>query len=54
MTEHSVEIVQYCSQGQTIPLFIADIAKSLTGTLSLFNLYVALSRSFSQSTIMLK
>jgi hypothetical protein len=36
----------YRSQGQTLPYVIVDIGSPLpTGTLSLFNLYVALSRS---------
>ena len=35
----------YRSQGQTIPYVIVDIGSPPTGTLSLFNLYVALSRS---------
>ncbi|KAI6120905.1 hypothetical protein EDD16DRAFT_1424604, partial [Pisolithus croceorrhizus] len=34
----------YRSQGQTIPYAIVDIAKPPTGALTLFNLYVALSR----------
>ena len=32
----------YCSQGQTLPYVIVDIASPPNGTLSLFNLYVAL------------
>ena len=43
----------YRSQGQTIPRVIVDIAKVPTGGLSLFNLYVALSRSHGQDTIRL-
>ena len=43
----------YRSQGQTIPYVIVDIATPPTGTLSLFNLYVALSRSSGQSSIRL-
>ncbi|KAJ7309974.1 hypothetical protein DFH08DRAFT_719085, partial [Mycena albidolilacea] len=35
----------YRSQGQTIPYVLVDIASPLTGKLSLFNLYVALSRT---------
>ncbi|KIM60952.1 hypothetical protein SCLCIDRAFT_123129 [Scleroderma citrinum Foug A] len=35
----------YRSQGQTIPAVIVDIVTPPTGGLSLFNLYVALSRS---------
>ena len=38
----------YRSQGQTIPRVIVDIASPPTGKLSLFNLYVALSRSFGR------
>ena len=41
----------YCSQGQTIPYVLVDIATPPTGGLNLFNLYVALSRSSGQSTI---
>jgi hypothetical protein len=43
----------YRSQGQTIPYVIVDIASPPSGTLSLFNLYVALSRSSGRSTIRL-
>ena len=43
----------YRSQGQTIPFVMVDIATPLTGGLSLFNLYVALSRSSGRSTIRL-
>ena len=43
----------YRSQGQTIPYVIVDIATPPTGTLSLFNLYVALSRSSGRGTIRL-
>ncbi|KAJ7777646.1 hypothetical protein DFH07DRAFT_731161 [Mycena maculata] len=35
----------YCSQGQTLPFVFVDIVTPSTGGLSLFNLYVALSRS---------
>ncbi|THH12700.1 hypothetical protein EW146_g7451 [Bondarzewia mesenterica] len=35
----------YRAQGQTIPYVVVDIAPPPNGTLSLFNLYVALSRS---------
>ncbi|KAJ3738871.1 hypothetical protein F5050DRAFT_1580540 [Lentinula boryana] len=35
----------YRAQGQTIPYVLVDIAKPPTGKLTLFNLYVALSRS---------
>jgi hypothetical protein len=49
----SYAFTDYRSQGQTIPLVIVDIAKPPTGTLSLFNLYVALSRSSGRSTIIL-
>ncbi|KAG9094041.1 hypothetical protein FS749_013238 [Ceratobasidium sp. UAMH 11750] len=42
----------YRSQGQTIPSVIVDIATPPTGGgLSLFNIYVALSRSFGRDTI---
>ena len=43
----------YRSQGQTIPYVIVDIAPPPTGTLNLFNLYVALSRSSGRETIRL-
>jgi hypothetical protein len=43
----------YQSQGQTIPYVLVDIASPPTGMLSLFNLYVALSRSSGWSTIRL-
>ena len=43
----------YRSQGQTLPYVIIDIAKPPTGKLSLFNLYVALSRSSGRHTIRL-
>ena len=43
----------YRSQGQTIPYVIADIGSPPTGTLSLFNLYVALSRSSGRDSIRL-
>lgn len=43
----------YRSQGQTIPYVVVDIATPPTGSLSLFNLYVALSRSSGRSTIRL-
>jgi hypothetical protein len=44
----------YRSQGQTIPHVIVDIkTPPRPGTLSLFNLYVALSRSSGRSTIRL-
>ena len=41
----------YRSQGQTISHVLVDIASPPTGGLSLFNLYVALSRSSGRSTI---
>lgn len=41
----------YRSQGQTIPYVIVDIARPPSGKLSLFNLYVALSRSSGRDTI---
>lgn len=43
----------YRSQGQTIPYVIVDIAPVPHGRLSLFNLYVALSRSSGRDTIRL-
>ena len=43
----------YRSQGQTLPYVFVDIATPPTGTLSLFNLYVALSRSSGRDTIRL-
>ncbi|TFY81855.1 hypothetical protein EWM64_g2158 [Hericium alpestre] len=43
----------YRSQGQTIPHVIVDIASPPSGKLSLFNLYVALSRSSGRDTIRL-
>jgi hypothetical protein len=43
----------YRSQGQTILYAIVDIANPPHGALSLFNLYVALSRSSGRSTIRL-
>lgn len=43
----------YRSQGQTIPYVIVDIAPVPHGRLSLFNLYVALSRSSGRETIRL-
>jgi len=43
----------YRAQGQTIPRVIVDIASPPSGKLSLFNLYVALSRSSGRETIRL-
>ena len=43
----------YHSQGQTLPYVIVDIASPPTGTLCLFNLYVALSRSSGRASIRL-
>ena len=43
----------YRSQGQTLPHVIIDIASPPTGTLTLFNLYVALSRSSGRDSIRL-
>ena len=43
----------YRAQGQTIPYVIVDIATPPSSRLSLFNLYVALSRSSGRSTIRL-
>ncbi|KAJ7028352.1 hypothetical protein C8F04DRAFT_964088 [Mycena alexandri] len=44
----------YRSQGQTLPYVIVDIGTPPTGGLSLFNLYVALSRSSGRETIRLE
>jgi ATP-dependent exoDNAse (exonuclease V) alpha subunit len=43
----------YRSQGQTIPYVLVDIATPAFGSLDLFNLYVALSRSSGRGTIRL-
>ncbi|KIL55962.1 hypothetical protein M378DRAFT_113643 [Amanita muscaria Koide BX008] len=43
----------YRSQGQTLPYVIVDIASPPFGSLNLFNLYVALSRSSGRETIRL-
>ena len=43
----------YRSQGQTIPHVLVDIAQPPAGKLTLFNLYVALSRSSGRTTIRL-
>lgn len=43
----------YRAQGQTIPHVVIDIASPPTSGLSLFNLYVALSRSSGRNTIRL-
>ncbi|KAI0054550.1 hypothetical protein BV25DRAFT_1816911 [Artomyces pyxidatus] len=43
----------YRAQGQTIPHVIVDIASPPSGGLSLFNLYVSLSRSSGRKTIRL-
>ena len=43
----------YCSQGQTLLYVIIDIGSPPTGTLSLFNLYVILSRSSERASIRL-
>ncbi|KAJ7810520.1 hypothetical protein B0H14DRAFT_2863487 [Mycena olivaceomarginata] len=43
----------YRSQGQMIPYVLVDIASPPSGTLSLFNLYVALSRSSGRESIRL-
>ena len=45
--------MDYRSQGQTIQYVIVDIASPPHGTLSLFNLYVALSHSSGRETIRL-
>jgi hypothetical protein len=44
----------YRSQGQTLPYVIIDIASPPTGKLSLFNLYVVLSRSSGRASISLR
>ena len=43
----------YCSQGQTLPHIIINIASPPTGTLMLFNLYITLSWSSGQDSICL-
>ncbi|KIL62905.1 hypothetical protein M378DRAFT_46886, partial [Amanita muscaria Koide BX008] len=43
----------YRSQGQTLPFVLVDIASPPYGSLNLFNLYVALSRSSGRETIRL-
>ena len=43
----------YHSQGQTLPYVIIDITLPPTGMLSLFNLYIALSRSSGRASIRL-
>jgi hypothetical protein len=43
----------YRAQGQTLSFVIVDIATPPTGTLTLFNLYVALSRSRGRASIRL-
>ncbi len=43
----------YRALGQTIPYVVLDIASPPYGKLSLFNLYVALSRSSGRETIRL-
>ena len=43
----------YRAQGQTIPCVVVDIVTPPTSGLSLFNLYVALSRSSGRNTIRL-
>jgi hypothetical protein len=40
----------YCSQGQTLPCVLIDLATPPTGGLTQFNAYVALSRSQSRET----
>lgn len=52
MTE-AYAFTDYRSQGQTIPYVIVDIAKPPSGSLTLFNVYVALSRSSGRHTIRL-
>ncbi|KAL1709619.1 hypothetical protein EV121DRAFT_172554, partial [Schizophyllum commune] len=43
----------YRAQGQTMSAVLVDIAKVPNGRLSLFNVYVALSRSSGRDTIRL-
>ncbi|KAJ7643178.1 hypothetical protein B0H17DRAFT_959878 [Mycena rosella] len=43
----------YRAQGQTIPYVLVDIGTPPSGTLSLFNLYVALPRSSGRESIRL-
>lgn len=43
----------YRSQGQTIPYVMVDLTPPPNGTLNLFNLYVALSRSSGRDSIRL-
>ncbi|KIL70018.1 hypothetical protein M378DRAFT_57267, partial [Amanita muscaria Koide BX008] len=43
----------YRSQGQTLPYVLVDLATPPFGSLSLFNLYVALSRSSGRASIQL-
>jgi ATP-dependent exoDNAse (exonuclease V) alpha subunit len=49
----SYAFTDYRSQGQTIRHVIVDIAKPPSGALTLFNIYVALSRSSGRDTIRL-
>lgn len=46
-------LTDYRAQGQTIPFVLVDIASPPTGKLTLFNLYVALSRSHGRNNIRL-
>ncbi|OCH86569.1 hypothetical protein OBBRIDRAFT_737769 [Obba rivulosa] len=43
----------YRAQGQTIPIVLIDVQTPPSGRLTLFNLYVALSRSSGRDTIRL-
>ena len=52
-TTAAYAFTDYRSQGQTIIYVIVDIASPPSGSLSLFNLYVALSRSSGRETIRL-
>jgi ATP-dependent exoDNAse (exonuclease V) alpha subunit len=49
----SYAFTDYRSQGQTIPYVLVDIATPPSACLTLFNIYVALSRSSGRSTIRL-
>lgn len=46
-------LTDYRSQGQMTPLVLVDTAPPPSGTLSLFNLYVALSWSSGRDTVVL-
>ncbi|THH04757.1 hypothetical protein EW146_g10090, partial [Bondarzewia mesenterica] len=52
-TTAAYAFTDYRAQGQTLPHVIVDIASPPSGKLTLFNLYVALSRSHGRDTIRL-